>query len=100
MGVKVKKRNIMSRAEQNEFPEFDIEAEGDSQTKIKEENENKKKGKGVTSMNNDNNISQGDLLNRDESDLNLLKNKKKKKKMRRILGIFSFAKAQGSGKRS
>merc|ERR1711872_897464 len=27
--VKVKKRNIMSRAEQNEFPEFDIEAEGD-----------------------------------------------------------------------
>merc|ERR1712012_1237278 len=30
------------------------------------------------------NISQGDLLNRDESDLNLLKNKKKKKKMRRI----------------
>merc|ERR1712223_1155564 len=32
--VKVKKRNIMSRAEQNEFPDFDIEAEGDSQANI------------------------------------------------------------------
>ena len=84
--VKVKKRNIMSRAEQNEFPEFDIKDEGGSQTNVKEENENKKKEKGKTSMNNDNNISQADLVERGEADLNLLKNKKKKKKkkMRRI----------------
>merc|ERR1712156_399171 len=84
--VKVKKRNIISRAEQNEFPEFDIKDEGGSQTNVKEENENKKKEKGKTSMNNDNNISQADLVERGEADLNLLKNKKKKKKkkMRRI----------------
>merc|ERR1711928_328259 len=80
--VKVKKRNIMSRAEQNEFPEFDIKDEGGSQTNVKEENGNKKKEKGKTSMNNDNNISQADLVERGEADLNLLKNKKKK--MRRI----------------
>merc|ERR1712037_64086 len=91
--VKVKKRNIMFRAERNEFPEFDSE-EGDNksmsgQRKEKEKDpdipenivENKKKPMEMK----DNEISKDDLVD-DGAPVETEKKltNKKKKKMRRI----------------
>ena len=91
--VKVKKRNIMFRAERNEFPEFDNE-EGDNksmsgQRKKKEQDsnipenvdENKKKPMEMK----DNDISKDDLVDDGEPvETEKKLTKKKKKKMRRI----------------
>ena len=91
--VKVKKRNIMFRAERNEFPEFD--SEGDTRTtgkrkkKQKESDipenvdESRKKPKDSEKM-EDSDLSNDDLSNDGEVETELKLMKKKKKKMRRI----------------
>merc|ERR1712130_1030770 len=90
--VKVKKRNIMFRAERNEFPEFD--SEGDTRTtgkrkKKKKESdipenvdESRKKPKDSEEM-QDSDLSNDDLSNDGEVETELKLMKKKKKKMRR-----------------
>jgi len=85
--VKVKKRNIMFRAEKNEFPEFDSE-EGGEDKRMSSETEKKQKESNIQENVDenknlemkDNEISEDDVIDNRE----LEEIKKKKKKMRRI----------------
>merc|ERR1712130_992344 len=90
--VKVKKRNIMFRAEKNEFPEFDGE-EGGEDKRMSSETEKKQKESNIQENVDenknlemkDNEISEDDLIeNRELEETEKKLTKKKKKKMRRI----------------